>query len=118
MDVINTMVLIVFNLVVIGLLVWFVGSLALRFAGWGWIAFGLAVVIGGASSGEATLGTYALGLFNIGLGVTFWACGHALYRVRRGHWKSTLMHRIAAIGRPMRHAGRPDFTARTSGRLP
>lgn len=91
MDVINTMVLIVFNLAVIGLLVWFVGSLALRFAGWGWIAFGFAVVIGGASSGEATLGTYALGLFNIGLGAAFWACGHALYRARHGHWKSSVM---------------------------
>lgn len=96
MDFVNATVVIVFNLALLILLVWFVGSLALRFVGWGWMLFGGAIAINGAAAGTATAGTYALVLFNVALGFTFWSCGHALYRVRHGHWKSSLLRGLAS----------------------
>lgn len=97
MDVINTTVLVAFQLAVVAALLWFVGSLALRFIGWMWIAFGLAIAVGGASTGAATPGTYGLALFNITLGAAFWAAGHGIHRARRGYWKSSVMRRVAAL---------------------
>lgn len=84
MDVINTTVLTVFQLAMVAALIWFLGGLALRILGWLWIAFGLAVAVVGASSGDATLGTYGLALFNIALGSAFWAAGHGIHRARHG----------------------------------
>lgn len=101
MDLVNAAVVTVFNLAVLGALVWFVGSIALRFVGWGWMIFGGAIAINGAATGSATAGTYALVLFNITLGFTFWFCGHALYRARRGHWKSSVVRGLVSrVRRP------------------
>lgn len=94
MDALNATVLTAFSLAIVGLLIWFVGSLALRFLGWMWLFFGLAIAINGASTGEATLGTYALALFNVAVGAVFWAAGHTLYRIRHGHWKSAALRRV------------------------
>lgn len=95
MDFVNAAIVIIFNLAVLGLLVWFVGSIALRFVGWGWMLFGIAIAVSGAANGSATFGTHALALFNIGLGAVFWLGGHALHRVRHGHWKSSILRRVA-----------------------
>lgn len=90
MDLVNSVVVIAFNVAVLALLVWLMGSIALRFVGWAWIAFGVVIVLHGASTGEATPGTYALGAFNVALGTTFWFCGHVLYALRHGQWKSAV----------------------------
>lgn len=95
MDVINTTVLITFQLAVLAALFWFIGSIALRFFGWLWVFFGIAIALGGASTGEATAGTYGLALFNIALGGLLWTSGHAIYRARHHHWKSSVLRRIA-----------------------
>lgn len=97
MDVINTMVLITFQLAVLGALLWFIGSLALRFVGLVWIAFGLAIAVGGASAGDATPGTYGLALFNVSVGAMLWAAGHGIHRVRHGYWRSSVMRRLAVL---------------------
>lgn len=96
MDLINTAVLFTFQLAVLAALFWFFGSIALRFVGWMWIFFGIAIALGGASSGDATPSTYGLAMFNIALGAVFWVAGHAVHRARHGYWKSSVMRRVAA----------------------
>lgn len=97
MDFVNAAIVIVFNLAVLGLLVWFVGSIALRFVGWGWMLFGLAIAISGAVNGSATFGTHALALFNICLGAAFWLGGHALWAARHGSWRSHTARRVFRV---------------------
>lgn len=52
MDFVNAAIVSAFNLAVLGLLAWFVGSVALRFVGWGWMLFGLAIAVNGAPTGQ------------------------------------------------------------------
>lgn len=94
MDFVNAAIVIAFNLAVLGLLIWFVGSIALRFVGWGWMLFGLAIAVNGAANGSATLGTHALALFNVALGAAFWIGGHGLWAAKHGTWKSAIACRI------------------------
>lgn len=94
MDTINAAVLIVFNLAVLGVIVWTVGGLALRFLGWMWMFFGLAIAVRGAAIGSATGGTYGLALFNVALGAVLWISGHALWALKHGQWRSLTAQKV------------------------
>lgn len=105
MDSINAVIAFAFNAAIVALLVWLFGSLALRFVGWGWVIFGAAIAFHGASTGTATAGTYALVMFNLALGLFFLFCGHALFALRNGFWKSAAARRVATgLARPFRAA--------------
>lgn len=95
MHTVNVAVTVLVNLAILGLLTWLVGGWILRFAGWGFALFGLAVIATRAGADTATIGTYLLGLGNVLVGAACWLLGHAPYAAKHHHWRSSTAHGIA-----------------------
>ena len=93
MHAVNLAVTVLVNLAFLGLLVWIAGGRVLRFAGYGFVIFGLAVIATRAGADTATIGTYVLG--NIALGVALWFLGHVLYAAKHGYWRSSTARGVA-----------------------
>ena len=79
----------IIGVVLVAWLVWKALSLGLRLIGWGLIVLGL-LNIGNASEAMGTVVT-------VGLGLVCLAAGHAVFYLRRGHWKPQLVENL--VGR-------------------
>jgi len=96
-------------LLILATVVWYVGSLLLRLAAFGWFVF---AGVGLLLAGQGDQSPWAPTAF-AGLGVGCWAAGHVLHRARRGWWATPMAARVFA-GRPPRR--RRELPAPRAGR--
>jgi hypothetical protein len=100
-------------LLVLGVLAWYVGSVLLRLAAFGWFVF---AGVGLLLAGRGDQSPWAPVAF-AALGAGCWAAGHVLHRARRGWWPprspracSPDGYRVGVASWPRPRAGRRTGT--------
>jgi hypothetical protein len=90
-------------LLVLGVLAWYVGSVLLRLAAFGWFVF---AGVGLLLAGRGDQSPWAPVAF-AALGAGCWAAGHVLHRARRGWWATPMAARVFSGRLPRRRRERP-----------
>src|SRR5512132_3381918 len=97
-------------LLILGTVVWYVGSALLRAAAFGWyVLAGVGLLL----AGQGDHSPWAPVAF-AGLGAECWAAGHVLHRARRGWWASPLAARVSSGRLPRRQPTSPTDAGRST----